>query len=537
MIYCSGTKKERQGVQRRQFSVQLTPALKELFQLYELAGGPSPEMTARIDQALEASLSEGGGSREAQQTRLHLMLRVKDLNQYVQAEPGLESLKLKILEHVLLDREPRVRWAEIRELLRAALDHLCESPLPGLLGNLERYKDALSHRTSRLGRLLMLTALFNFDQSEEQPPHNLMLRFQRGRFPDHYWEVLTGSGQVGHRTTEDMWSPSDPLCRWEYLALDLAQSVMRGLSVGRPGLGVSALAPSEPGRVYCRLAPAAGGGDAQMDLLPFERESFPAELQRHLHRRHGPEAVRQLAVLMEYLSRCEPRPVLELNLDALGEKCALSDSTPRGRRTRQRKLTQVLEALSQVTLIRVTDGDGETARTAPLLALVGHSGQWRESAVGEIPAPESETVSRVRLVVDTLCWEEAALAAYFQNLPEALLTLPVSEHPFAVSLYLHLRQAWQQPASEGGLASPAGYSFTARALFQRAGIWISESGRYRALETLKATLEALRTVGLTGKWRVERAPVRDGMEDVYGVPPPEPLAAGLRPTVPIERAG
>jgi len=60
----------------------------------------------------------------------------------------------------------------------------------------------------------------------------------------------------------------------------------------------------------------------------------------------------------------------------------------------------------------------------------------------------------------------------------------------------------------------------ARLLLEEAGIWISETGRYRAIEALKRDLEFLREQGWLGAWRLQRSELRDAMEDRYRLTAP-----------------
>jgi hypothetical protein len=80
-------------------------------------------------------------------------------------------------------------------------------------------------------------------------------------------------------------------------------------------------------------------------------------------------------------------------------------------------------------------------------------------------------------------------------------------------LYVWLRRVWRE--SDG-----AALERPARALLDEAGVWVSETGRYRAIEALKRDLEFMREHGWLGAWRLQRSELRDAMEDRYRLSAP-----------------
>ena len=100
------------------------------------------------------------------------------------------------------------------------------------------------------------------------------------------------------------------------------------------------------------------------------------------------------------------------------------------------------------------------------------------------------------------------------DLPEFLLTAAGKDHPFLIALYVYLHRCW------AGRDAAAPVERTAGRLIAEAGLWVSPTGRYRALEALKGDLNLLAERGWLGSWRIERGPLRDGLEDRYTLKPP-----------------
>ena len=229
MYVIRGSVQQDQGLRHYRYTIHLEQSLMELFKLYEELGGAVPHVAAVIDERIDRCLGELRAPRATVQSHLHALRRAKDLHHYLVSESDLEPVKLGLLEHVLFHRTPEARWAAIRELLLEQIDRVCETPLPGIAGNAERYKQQLSLRGSRLGRLLQAAALFNFDLCGEEPPPNLTIRFRARHFPEHRWQLQPGrGGEASGAWSESEWTPRNPLCRWEYLAADLAHGLFRG---------------------------------------------------------------------------------------------------------------------------------------------------------------------------------------------------------------------------------------------------------------------------------------------------------------------
>ena len=555
MIVCTGITKRGAGLNRHRFSIQLEPALMELVKLYDRFGGPLPQVSQTIEEQIERCLGEAGPGRERVQSHLHVLLRARDLNRYAAEHPPLAPLKVSIYEHLLFHRSTETRWASIREALLAGLDLLCKAPWPGLAVNLERYKQALSDRAGPVGRLLSLIALFNLELDGESPPENTMLHFPKGAFPLHVWELCSQGGHSALYNAPEGWSPGNPLCRWEYLAADLLHALLRaevrargGSLLSRPGEAPqpwrSEAAPDggppppeeASGSVFCRIEDSEEGPEGdQLELFPFDPSTFLAEVIRATHRREGAEGVKLLALLMGALAQSRPGCPLTVNPMELAALAAGTDLTARGASARVKRLERVIGLLSRIQLTRIeSTGGRESVRTSRLLTLLERSAfRTPEKSAGDGDAGRREPdlgeageglPERITLLTDPVFHRGGAdnLGRPFLQLPEALLAWSGKDHPYLIALYGYLARCW----AGSGTAEPAPVERSAAQLIAEAGLWVSRTGRYRALEALKADLTLLAEQGWLGSWRLRRSPLRDGLEDRYVLTPPPPGAAG-----------
>lgn len=535
MYVFKGSTRQGGGIRHYRYALHLEQSLVELFKLYEEAGGPAPVVEPMIEERINAALGEVRGSRELLQAHLHTLLRARDIHRFVTGEPELVGLKQRLIEHVLFHRRLEPRWAAIRALLLEHIDTVCGAPLPGAGCHHELHKEHLSRRDGRLGRLLVATALFNFDLSEEEPPANRVLRFRRNGFPEHWWEYRAGA--AGTAVAEGDWCPREPLCRWEYLAADLAHALFRPrpaprrLPRGPAGAEAGAWAApgGEPGeRLYCRLAPEEAPLQ-QLELFSAEPESLLPGVQAHLHRRYGAEGIRILAALLEQLDAAPPGLPVALDLVHAAERAFAPAAGARRRNSRLRKVAAVAERLARVECHRVSgEGPACTLRTSRLLTVLDRAGPWEPEARAD-DAPQRE----VRVLPDPVFHrpDGATLAAPYRDVPAPVWEADGRAHPYLLGLYLALRRAWARDweRHQGRL------ELTARRLFAEAGLWVKESSGYRAVERLKQELGHLREEGYLGRWQVLRSAPRDPLDDAFRLEaprrparPPVPPVAGSR---------
>ena len=246
MIEFKGARGVGNRIQRHRQAIQLEPALRVLLRFYDGCGAPLPEVNQLIGEEIEGCLTGAPRGKERLQSHLHLLLRARDLHRFAMEPKALTPLKMTVFEHLLFHRTAASRWAAIREVLAGGMDALCESPWPGMGANPERCKLALSDRQGHLGRLLTLVALVNRELEENGLEENgleengasanALLHFKRGDFPLHHWEFSSEGGHRAHGDAPAGWRPENPLCRWEFLGLDLFHALRR-LTGGRDSAG------------------------------------------------------------------------------------------------------------------------------------------------------------------------------------------------------------------------------------------------------------------------------------------------------------
>ncbi len=496
---------------RRVFILLLGAAAEALLGLYQRWRGRPDAVAAEIDRQLEGCAAAGARDAASAGERLGLLLRLRDLHRYVEADPELKPFKLAVLAATAPQREPARRWNEVRGLIVAHLPALLDVAPEDVGSALKR---ELSTPGSRLGRLLRLCALLNLEAAGERPPPSLRLRFLRGRFPEHVWEPhRAGAEGAGAGAA---WQPVTPLARWEYLAADLAEQVFctrrpaggpawEG-GMGRPGRSCTdAPAPAtgwQPHaavgeRVYCRLE-SPGASLAQLPLLPVQPELLLAELLRHVQLELGGEGVRQAALILAAAATVRPGEPVTVDLSRASAACG-----PAGRRElreRERRMAAALRLLSGIAVQRVSDAPAGEAgagrmRSTRLLTVLG----WEGAAGRQDPDPAGRETGQeqVTVLADRVLWNAAgqALGEAFRELPAAVLALSPREHPYALVLAAYLGRRFAErpdaPVERGALL-----------LAHEAGLAVQAAAPHRVLETLKRDLHRLQELGVVGRWRL-----------------------------------
>ena len=516
MFVFRSVQKTNQTLIRREQTVCLGDALRELFQVYDHLGGGGLEAAKALEAQIERSMGVRGVGRQEVQARVATLFRAKDMHAFLLEEPDWRDLKLQVMEMILFNREPVSRWAAIREVLLDSLPTLCNARTGGSAG-LEQVKREISDRGSRISRLLQTVALFNFDQDQERPPANLMIRFSRGRFPEHFWETEAAPGSVGTLAQDSGWTPAEPLCRWEFLGADLLHAALRktmGHTVPEVGMDQGAMVEMGEARGevqwHCSLESSSENSEGveQMPLLPYQPEQFQMELTREVYRKWGAEGARALVLLLEQLSAAQPGQPFWLDLESFTR----AEGSARKQQERHRKVWAVLERLSRVEAHQTFELHGRrTIHSSPLVALL-EVGREADAHQGRTAKGEEKPGQTVRVMVDQCFFVGGgqSLAQAYRELPESLLAADPTKHPQALLVYLWLRRAW----SEGKDGSD-GVSCSARQVLANAGVWVSDSSRYRALESLKRELNFLQESGLLSRWKLSRNSTRDAMEDIY----------------------
>lgn len=516
-------------------SWSLEQSLVGLFNLYHLHGDPAAvsEGDFQTNELWQTQTREH--AKEKVRAHLYAMLRARDIHRYVLSEPSLISLKMRVLESILLFPELSQRWAAIRSLLVDQAESVCELPFQDTLGNLEPCKKALTNTESPLGKLLSLVALFNFDRDEERPPLGLRMRIVRGRFPKHYWEK---AGREGGLSLVP-WQPTADLSRFAYLAADLTHGLIRKLREkserpewkGQESFGATLNAGNNAtaqggAQLFSRLEGERNAAGEQMELFPVYPERFLPDLSRQIHKKLGPEGLRQFTLLLGHLHTQSISGPLQMPL----KDVALAGAETAPARTvqeRVKKLHQVLQFLSEVELTRIfTEGDQNLVHRSRLMTVLSRGGvQVQKGENGKGPDEADQPPSVITLLPDGFLFQGPGgrLTRPYHNLPPELLAAPSRDRPYAQALYVHIRETWTKKGQ-----APSPLTATAQRLLEEAGIWISPSGRYRAIETLKRELDAMKAEGFIESWRLTRSPARDAWDDLYQINPPHEKSARVK---------
>ena len=555
MFQFKGTTKHGQDVTRYAYAIHLSQALGELYKCYDAAGGATPEALALLGQRIDRMGAGIKAPREVLQSELHTLLRARDIHRFVVENPSQTPLKLHLMEHLLFFRTDHERWAAVKGLLLENLESLCGVPAGVGQASLEAMKRQLSDGSSPVGQLLVATALFLFDQDPELPPANLRIHFLRKNFPEHGWLVAGPMGGDKGLSLLKAWRPTNPLCRWEYLAADLLQSWwhlsrQQEDTRRRDTYGATTAGEAHPstehagGLVYCRLTSeenptAQQMKGQQMDLLPLEGPNFATQVVRLVHRKLDSEGVQLLALLLGRLAQGGPGQVVRFNSAELLSPLDL-ETTSRSFRDKVTRLERVVELLAGIEISRLcTEGDQCALQTAQFMTVLGRSHNIRSPQAkkggGSAPLKPLRVADAAQQRMDVLADPVFYLAgegliSRFRQVPLAVLTADPKLHPYVLGLYVLMRSRWDSQWEQAG----GRFALSAGGLLEASGMYVSPTGRYRAIETLKRELAYLAEQKLLARWHMKRSLTRDALDDVFTLEAPE-KAAPVKTTFPRQR--
>jgi len=132
-----------------------------------------------------------------------IRVTVQDVHRFVISDVSLIPLEIRrgLIERATRSEAPAAAWESIAEMLAGYLRHAEEDML----------REDLSWKFSPVAELLWAATWFFMEQHNIQPPPTV--RLVSYRFPYYVWS----SDGAAHA----FWEPETPLCRWEWLALDL----------------------------------------------------------------------------------------------------------------------------------------------------------------------------------------------------------------------------------------------------------------------------------------------------------------------------
>jgi hypothetical protein len=473
-------------------------AVERVVELYRRDGAHPDWVAAEVARQLDglaASPPPAAG-------QMVVLLRMRDLQRWVESDMKLRSCKLGLLEALLTPRTPAARWAAARGHVAANLGIWIGGEPEARRETLKR---ELSREESAVGGALRLCSLVHLESSGEVPPPGWSLRFKRGRFPQHHWERRDAVD------SEATWLPETSLARWTYLAADLVEfdclsQVKHGDSAwdggwGGPGRGrkeapapaVGSLPPVD--QTFCRIG-AEPDALAQLPLLPTRPETLLTDLFRHAWTRLGAEGVRQTALVLAACAGGRPEAPLTLDFAELGRLCGPAGA--RERQERARTLDRAIHLLAGVTVQRVSEAgnEAETARvhTRPLLSVL----EWEDAAPAPLGAGSPPRRERLTLRPDALLRDFGyALGEPVVSLPAPVVALSPREHPFALVLAVGLR-------ARGAEARGRPVTCGAAEWLRECGAELPDGLTPALADALKRDLQRLQELGIVGRWRLRR---------------------------------
>jgi hypothetical protein len=141
-------------------------------------------------------------------TQNGLRISLQDVHKFIISDLNLIPLegKKRIIQQAVHAHSSKKAWQQIIPVLLLQLHGM----------NRETVQEEVSWRFSPVGEILWVLAWFFMELENILPPSNTLLICDR--FPYYMW-VTEAKVEVGFK--ESLWQPDNPLCRWEWLAMDL----------------------------------------------------------------------------------------------------------------------------------------------------------------------------------------------------------------------------------------------------------------------------------------------------------------------------
>lgn len=128
---------------------------------------------------------------------------IQDVHRFIISDVSLIPLETRksLVTHAVRSGSSQEAWQKMVPLLLRELRHLDQDSIA----------EELSWKFSPVAELLWAATWFFMEREAVRPPTSLQL--VTSRFPYYLW--LTPESR------QSFWEPEEPLCRWEWLALDL----------------------------------------------------------------------------------------------------------------------------------------------------------------------------------------------------------------------------------------------------------------------------------------------------------------------------
>ncbi|MCX8042493.1 MAG: hypothetical protein N3B18_00015 [Desulfobacterota bacterium] len=142
-----------------------------------------------------------------------ISVTVQDIHRFIISDVNM--IPIEIRKHVLTcavrHPAPAAAWERIAERLQEYLRNTDDNIL----------REDLSWKFSPIAELLWALTWFFLEREQIRPPATV--RFIAHRFPYYVWE------ETDNR--HNFWEPEEPMCRWEWLAIDLYRRLVHEKSI------------------------------------------------------------------------------------------------------------------------------------------------------------------------------------------------------------------------------------------------------------------------------------------------------------------
>jgi hypothetical protein len=128
---------------------------------------------------------------------------IQDMHKFIISDLNLISLETRktIVEHAISHPSSQEAWQKISPLLLERLMNMDD----------ETVREDLTWKFSPIAEILWVVTWFFMEREEVIPPQSTYMT--SNRFPYYLW--------LTEEKNQSLWEPENPLCRWEWLALDL----------------------------------------------------------------------------------------------------------------------------------------------------------------------------------------------------------------------------------------------------------------------------------------------------------------------------
>lgn len=483
--------------ERFSYKINLTESLLALLELIQTSQAKRPLVMEGIKQALDAHLSHSSASREDRQSfraKTAQILRVRDMAQFLFADPESLALKTALARKLVEPMEPLAKWEEIKEIFILFLQGFDPVVAAQQLGDGE----------SEFALCLQWIALHFLEHDTEHPPAHLRLELVKGQFPKSVWRLKEHHAS----SSESFWIPENPLCRPNHLAhqlmLEFYKREMRALV---PSDQTKAL-NLEPMEEADALSLEFGQETGQLVTHEESPQESLLALQRMVQQKYSFDGVRHLMALFRQLGQAKGE-LMEFKVKNHFALLGMKDPSAK----QEGIFQEVLELLESIRVKRrYNRASPITERRTPFLSVTA------ETRKGLSERPESLELRLDRLFLPS-GQNPFRLGAHLSLLPEEIFAESPNRHPYLTPLASYLTGSWliNFPRDKGRISQ------SATELIEGCALRVTAQSKKSILGKLQSELAYMQEKRYIGT--VQRHPSKEGNPwlDRFEIPAPEPM--------------